>query len=73
MKDVTLLESKSAVGEKAVTKLQDFTSDEELFKYCCLPEIIEYIKNFTGPNIMAMNTMVYKNNYFMYQKLFLFR
>jgi phytanoyl-CoA hydroxylase len=58
MKDVAIHKLESAVGEQAVTKVQDFTSDEELFKYCCLPEIIQHVENFTGPNIIAMNAMV---------------
>ncbi|CAF4258620.1 unnamed protein product, partial [Adineta steineri] len=57
MKDVAIAKSEFADGEKAITKIQDFTLDDELFKYCCLPEIVKYVENFTGPNIMAMHTM----------------
>ena len=60
MKDVAIAKSEFSHGEKAITKIQDFTLDDELFQYCCLPEIIKYIENFTGPNIMAMHTMVIK-------------
>lgn len=60
MKDVAIAKSEFAIGEKAITKIQDFTLDDELFKYCCLPEIVQHVKNFTGPNIMAMHTMVIK-------------
>ena len=58
MKDIAIAKSEFADGEKAITKIQDFTLDDELFKYCCLPEIVKYVENFTGPNIMAMHTMV---------------
>ncbi|CAF4276852.1 unnamed protein product [Adineta steineri] len=58
MKDVAIAKSEFADGEKAITKIQDFTLDDELFKYCCLPEIVKYVENFTGPNIMAMHTML---------------
>ena len=61
MKDVAIAKSEFADGEKAITKIQDFTLDDELFQYCCLPEIVKYVENFTGPNIMAMHTMVMHN------------
>ena len=60
MKDVAIARSEFATGEKAITKIQDFTLDDEFFKYCCLSEIVKYVENFTGPNIMAMHTMVRK-------------
>ena len=50
--------SKLASEEKTINRIQDFTLDDEFFKYCCLPELVRYIENFTGPNIMAMHTMV---------------
>lgn len=58
MKDITIAKSEYTEGEKAITKIQDFCHDDELFEYCCLPEIIDYIKSVTGPNIMAMHTML---------------
>jgi phytanoyl-CoA hydroxylase len=58
MKDIAIAKSEFADGEKAITKIQDFVLDDELFQYCCLPNIIRYVENFTGPNIMAMHTMV---------------
>ncbi len=56
MKDVTIAKSEFLEGEKAITKIQDFCYDDELFEYCCLPEIIDHVKSFTGPNVMAMHT-----------------
>ncbi len=64
MKDIAIAKSEFADGEKAITKIQDFTLDDELFKYCCLPDIVKYVENFTGPNIMAMHTMVRKFHLF---------
>ena len=64
MKDVAIAKSEFADGEKAITKIQDFTLDDELFKYCCEPEIVRYVENFTGPNIMAMHTMVNRSPFF---------
>jgi phytanoyl-CoA hydroxylase len=58
MKDITIAKSEYTEGEKAITKIQDFCHDDELFEYCCLPEIIDYVKSVTGPNIMAMHTML---------------
>lgn len=58
MKDVAIAKSEFVEGEKAITKIQDFTLDDELFEYCALPEILEYVKSFTGKNIMAMHTML---------------
>ncbi|CAF2540198.1 unnamed protein product [Rotaria sp. Silwood2] len=58
MKDIAIAKSEFVDGEKAITKIQDFTLDDELFQYCCLPEIVKYVENFTGSNIMAMHTML---------------
>ncbi|XP_077614614.1 phytanoyl-CoA dioxygenase, peroxisomal [Crocuta crocuta] len=58
MKDVTTEKSKFTWSENLITKVQDFQGDEELFRYCTLPEILKYVECFTGPNIMAMHTML---------------
>lgn len=58
MKDVAIAKSEFLEGEKAITKIQDFCYDDELFKYCCLPEIVQYVKAFVGQNVMAMHTML---------------
>ncbi len=39
MKDVTIVKSEYVEGEKAVTKLQDYQEDPELFRYCTLPQV----------------------------------
>lgn len=58
MKDVSIAKSEFVEGEKAITKVQDFCYDDELFEYCCLPEIVKYAKSIVGPNLMAMHTML---------------
>ncbi|KAJ7400394.1 Phytanoyl-CoA dioxygenase, peroxisomal [Pitangus sulphuratus] len=57
MKDESL-KSQFGQSEKVVNKVQDFQEDEELFRYCTLPEVLKYVECFTGPNIMAMHTML---------------
>ncbi|XP_043740796.1 phytanoyl-CoA dioxygenase, peroxisomal-like isoform X2 [Cervus elaphus] len=58
MRDVTIPKSEYVPSEKMISKVQDFQEDEELFRYCTLPEILKYVECFTGPNIMAMHTML---------------
>uniref|UniRef100_A0A2I3LPW3 Phytanoyl-CoA dioxygenase, peroxisomal n=1 Tax=Papio anubis TaxID=9555 RepID=A0A2I3LPW3_PAPAN len=58
MRDVTISKSEYTPSEKMTTKVQDFQEDKELFRYCTLPEILKYVECFTGPNIMAMHTML---------------
>ncbi|KAM3588140.1 uncharacterized protein V6R79_022477 [Siganus canaliculatus] len=58
MRDLAILKSEFVADQKAVSKLQDFQEDPELFRYCKLPQILEYVECFTGPNIMAMHTML---------------
>ncbi|NWX83928.1 PAHX protein, partial [Nothoprocta pentlandii] len=53
-----VLRSQAAPPEKIINKVQDFQEDEELFRYCTLPQILKYVECFTGPNIMAMHTML---------------
>ena len=58
MKDVSIAKSEFVDGEKAITKIQDFCFDDELFSYCCLPEIVQYVNSIIGPNVVAMHTML---------------
>lgn len=46
MKDVTIVKSGCAVSEKVVTKIQEFQEDEELFRYCTLPEVQDLLAFF---------------------------
>ncbi|KAG5267643.1 hypothetical protein AALO_G00224010 [Alosa alosa] len=58
MRDVAISKSEFMPDQKAVSKLQDFQEDPELFRYCALPQILKYVQCFTGPNVMAMHTML---------------
>lgn len=58
MKDIAIAKSEFVDGEKAITKIQDFCADDELFEYCCHPDVVKYVKCITGDNIMAMHTML---------------
>ncbi|XP_070558703.1 phytanoyl-CoA dioxygenase, peroxisomal-like [Ptychodera flava] len=58
MRDVAIAKSEFVPGEQAITKIQDWASDPVMFEYCCLPEILQYVECFTGPNIRAMHTML---------------
>ncbi|KAJ8373523.1 hypothetical protein SKAU_G00041030 [Synaphobranchus kaupii] len=58
MRDVAIAKSEFVLDQQAISKLQDFQEDPELFRYCCLPQILKHVQAFTGPNIMAMHTML---------------
>lgn len=57
MKDVSLVKS-GVTGENLYYKVQDFVYDDVLFQYCQHPDILDYVECFTGPNIMAIHTML---------------
>lgn len=42
MRDVATVKSEHGVGEKTISKIQDFQEDEELFRYCTLPEVRDH-------------------------------
>lgn len=42
MRDVTIAKSEYVPSEKMITKVQDFQEDEELFRYCTLPEVQDF-------------------------------
>ncbi|XP_052679486.1 phytanoyl-CoA dioxygenase, peroxisomal-like [Crassostrea angulata] len=58
MRDVAIARSEFVPGEQAVTKLQEFQTDDVLFGYCELPEIIKFVQAFTGKEVKAMHTML---------------
>lgn len=58
MRDIAIAKTEFSATEKAITKVQDFVYDDVLFEYCCLPEILKYVKCFTGPNVRAIHTML---------------
>nr|XP_021588091.1 LOW QUALITY PROTEIN: phytanoyl-CoA dioxygenase, peroxisomal-like [Ictidomys tridecemlineatus] len=58
IRDVSSVESEDIPSEKTIARIQDYQEDKELFRYCTLPEVLKYVECFTGPNIMAMHTML---------------
>ena len=45
-------------NENTVYKLQDLYLDDTLFEYCKADTILDYAECFTGPNMMAVHTML---------------
>lgn len=39
MRDLAIIKSEFVPDQKAVSKLQDFQEDPELFRYCTLPQV----------------------------------
>uniref|UniRef100_A0A8C9NXC0 phytanoyl-CoA dioxygenase n=1 Tax=Spermophilus dauricus TaxID=99837 RepID=A0A8C9NXC0_SPEDA len=58
IRDVSSVESEDIPSEKTIARIQDYQEDKELFRYCTLPEVLKCVECFTGPNIMAMHTML---------------
>lgn len=57
MRDISTAGSK-VKGEQGVTKVQDYIEDPVLFSYCKEPALLNYVKCFTGENILATHTML---------------
>ncbi|TRY73198.1 hypothetical protein TCAL_16882 [Tigriopus californicus] len=58
MKDISLRGKSGYTNERVVNKIQDWVWDEVFSKYILHPHLLDYVENFTGPNIMAMHTML---------------
>lgn len=59
MRDIDLVKKgKKNTDENVITKVQDFVDDPILFKYCQDKNVLKYVEAFTGPNIVAMHTML---------------
>lgn len=58
MRDIAIVESEFVPDQKAVTKIQTWHEDEVMWEYCVSPEIVDYLENFLGPNVVAMHTML---------------
>lgn len=56
MKDISY--TNKSTNERVINKIQDFAYDKVLFEYCQLPQIVDYVECFCGPNIKAMHTML---------------
>nr|CAD7434777.1 unnamed protein product [Timema monikensis] len=57
MKDISLINT-GVTGEFLYNKVQDIVWDEVMTKYIFLPKLLDYVECFTGPNIMAIHTML---------------
>ncbi|XP_077985786.1 phytanoyl-CoA dioxygenase, peroxisomal-like [Glandiceps talaboti] len=57
MKDIALTKAKYT-GEIPVSRIQYLHNFPDLMEYSRLPEILRYVKCFTGPNILAIHTML---------------
>eukprot|EP00095_Tigriopus_kingsejongensis_P010434 maker-scaffold294_size218657-snap-gene-1.22 protein:Tk10434 transcript:maker-scaffold294_size218657-snap-gene-1.22-mRNA-1 annotation:"hypothetical protein DAPPUDRAFT_188919" len=58
MRDVSLRGKAGVSNERMVNKVQDLVWDDVFSKYIMSPRLLDYVENFTGPNITAMHTMV---------------
>ena len=58
MKDLSLKAVQGLPNERVYNKIQDFVWDEVLAQYIQLPEVLDYVQCFTGPNIRAVHTML---------------
>ncbi|XP_044136025.1 phytanoyl-CoA dioxygenase, peroxisomal-like isoform X1 [Bufo gargarizans] len=58
MRDVAIAKSEFLPDQEAITKVQYFQELPGLFRYCSLPQILQYVECFTGPNIMSMHSML---------------
>ncbi|XP_054721200.1 phytanoyl-CoA dioxygenase, peroxisomal-like [Uloborus diversus] len=56
MKDISY--AKNNKNERVINKIQDLIYDDVLFEYCRLPQILDYVECFCGPNIKAVHTML---------------
>ncbi|MDO9334535.1 MAG: phytanoyl-CoA dioxygenase family protein, partial [Dehalococcoidales bacterium] len=45
-------------GEKAITKLQDWQDDVELFTYCSHPNVTKYVESIIGSDFKSVHTML---------------
>lgn len=59
MRDVAIAKEKG-MGEKAITKLQDWQDDAVLFTYCTHPGVRKYVQSIIGENFKSVHTMVRK-------------
>lgn len=58
MRDVAIAKSEFVADQRAVTKIQTWHTDEVLWQFCALPQIVDYVECFLGPNVVAMHTML---------------
>lgn len=57
MRDVAVAKRKEK-GEHAITKLQDFQDDPELFSYCQHPDVARYVEAIIGSDFKSVHSML---------------
>jgi hypothetical protein len=57
MRDVAIARRKE-MGEKAITKIQDWQDDEVMMGYCRHPRIGQYVEAIIGGSFKSVHTMV---------------
>lgn len=57
MKDVAIAKQGYAPSERVVTKIQDFQQNEELFRYCALPQVGAQPAFLSVSNICSVHTI----------------
>jgi phytanoyl-CoA hydroxylase len=58
MRDVAIAKSENVPGQAAITKLQDWQDDDELFDYCVQEEVLRHVRCFVGPAVRSTHTML---------------
>ena len=58
MKDITHVKKGDNRQEKTINKIQDYQMDDVLSEYFKLPQILKYVQCFTGPDMLAVHTML---------------
>lgn len=57
MRDVAVAKKKQ-LGDRAITKLQDFQDDEQLFAYCSEPNQLHIVQGIIGQDVNSVHTML---------------
>lgn len=57
-KELASAKKGGTISENTLYKVQELYADPVLFEYCRHPKILDYVECFTGPNIVAIHTML---------------
>lgn len=50
--------AKDSLNVNTLYKIGELYADEVLFEYCKHPKVLDHVTSFTGPNVMAIHTML---------------
>ncbi|KAH9401356.1 hypothetical protein TYRP_016739 [Tyrophagus putrescentiae] len=50
--------AKDSLNVNTLYKIGELYADEVLFEYCRHPKVLDHVQQFTGPNVMAIHTML---------------